>query len=534
MLVVSTLLPAAFVLWFMNEAITTQAASARQQVVDAYRGQLRLVRSRIDAHWREQAARLDGEDGPEARFLALTGQEGADGGIVLAADGHVEYPDRTPRAQSARPTIERRLVAAERDPGAAAPIIRDVADRLNDYRVALSAADRLALMERLRMLAPNVFLPTQAALRLSFDLVEAERPVAAPDAFRETALRDVWALTSPQGRVIALYRTGRLEALLHDFLHQVQPAGIVFIATPPDVPASADAIAAGSWLPGWQITYEPIDRAPYDEAARRQRTLYVSVALAGIAVIAVVGVAGGGMIRRHLRLARAKTDLVAAASHELRTPLASMRVLVDGLLADTTFDPIKTREYLEIMAAENARLSRLLDNFLTFARLERARYQFDFVPTPPSQVVASAIDAIGDRRPAACELIVDVEPDVPLVMADPDALCTALVNLLDNAIKYTPADTRIHLRATRDEAGVCFVVQDNGIGIPVREQRRIFRRFYRVDQRLSRETTGVGLGLSIVELIVKAHGGTVTVRSEPGKGSTFAVRVPRATEGATA
>jgi signal transduction histidine kinase len=94
-------------------------------------------------------------------------------------------------------------------------------------------------------------------------------------------------------------------------------------------------------------------------------------------------------------------------------------------------------------------------------------------------------------------------------------------------LKYTPDDKRILVRARRDgDASVSFDVEDNGIGIPIKEQRRIFRRFYRVDQRLSRETTGVGLGLSIVELIVRAHGGTVSVTSAPGSGSTFALRLP--------
>jgi signal transduction histidine kinase len=114
-------------------------------------------------------------------------------------------------------------------------------------------------------------------------------------------------------------------------------------------------------------------------------------------------------------------------------------------------------------------------------------------------------------------------------MVDAEAVSTALVNLLDNALKYTPDQKRIVVRACRDgESFVQFVVSDNGIGIPVREQRRIFRRFYRVDQRLARETGGIGLGLSIVELIARGHGGTVTVRSEPGAGSAFTMRVPRA------
>jgi two-component system sensor histidine kinase SenX3 len=105
---------------------------------------------------------------------------------------------------------------------------------------------------------------------------------------------------------------------------------------------------------------------------------------------------------------------------------------------------------------------------------------------------------------------------------------SALINLLDNALKYTPDDKRLVVRATRMDGGVAFEVQDNGIGIAPREQRRIFRRFYRVDQRLASATSGVGLGLSIVELIARAHGGSVTVQSAEGSGSTFTLYVPMA------
>jgi signal transduction histidine kinase len=206
-----------------------------------------------------------------------------------------------------------------------------------------------------------------------------------------------------------------------------------------------------------------------------------------------------------------------------------MRVLVDGLLADPVLDAAKTRDYLRLMAVENARLSRLIENFLTFSRLDRGRYQFAMAPADPSAIVAAAVDAVRDRLPATATLDVQVEPSLPRVMVDTEAVGTALVNLLDNALKYTPEQKRIAVRACRDGAGfVQFVVKDNGIGIPPREQRRVFRRFYRVDQRLARETGGVGLGLSIVELIARGHGGTATVRSEPGAGSTFTLRMPQA------
>jgi signal transduction histidine kinase len=553
LLVLLTLLPAAWVLWFMNEAVTTEAAAARQRVVEAYRGQLRLVRARIDAHWRDYAANLDGGRPPEQQFLHLIGQDIAEGAVVLGPDGSVVYPDRStvgrvgpvpsdgPGASNrARPTgtvltIERRLAAAEQlAPATVGRAVEALAATLNDYTVPIAAPTRLMLMDRLRRLAPNVFLPTQAALNLSSDLVNAERPAPTPGAFRETAIRDVWALTSADGRVIALYRTGRLEAMMHDFLHQVTPEGIRFIAFPPDVPADAEAIAAGPWLPGWQVSFVPLDMASFDAVGRR-RTVYVSVALAGIAVITIIGVSTGRTLRRHLHVARLKTDLVAAASHELRTPLASMRVLVDGLLADAELNPSKTREYLEMVATENARLSRLIENFLTFSRLERSRHQFTFAPASPSAIVMFAVDAVRDRLPQSCDLQVDIAPALPSLMADADALGTALVNLLDNALKYTSDEKRIVVRACRDgQAAVQFVVADNGIGIPVGEQRRIFKHFYRVDQRLSRDTGGVGLGLSIVDLVVRGHGGTVSVRSAPGSGSTFTLRLPCAGQGAAA
>jgi signal transduction histidine kinase len=225
-------------------------------------------------------------------------------------------------------------------------------------------------------------------------------------------------------------------------------------------------------------------------------------------------------------VARLKTDLVAAASHELRTPLASMRVLIDGLLDDAEIDPVKTREYLRLLSAENARLTRLIENFLTFSRLDRGRTPFVFDDTSAASIVTAAVDAVRHRLPPSGDLRVAIEPSIPPISADAQALTTALVNLLENAIKYSPADPRIEVRAARDNGHVTFAVIDNGIGIASGQQRRIFRRFYRVDQDLSRHTSGVGLGLTIVESVVRGHGGTVEVASAPGQGSTFTLRVP--------
>jgi signal transduction histidine kinase len=528
LLVLLTLLPAAFVLWFMNAAVVNDAAAAQQRIASAYRGQLRLVRSRLDGLWRAQADKLNAPGDTSRAFARLITSGTAEGAVLLDASGYVAFPWTDVRNDlavlDAQVALARRAPPPERDAD-----VRRLADRLNDYARHLPAGDRLRLMDDLRSLSPNVWLPTQAALKLSLDMVDAERPEPVPDVVRKTSVPDVWALTSADRHTIGLYRTGRIEAMMHDFLHQVSPEGIVFIAYPPDVAADAEAIAAGPWLPGWQLSYVPLDKTLPTTSVRRRRTIYVSLALGAIAIMAVGGVLGGRSVQRHLQLARLKTDLVAAASHELRTPLASMRVLVDGLLDDLELDPVKTREYLRMIAVENARLSRLIENFLTFSRLERREQRFDLQPISPAAVVDAAVSAVRERLPASCQLEVDVDSQLPAVLADRERLVTALINLLDNALKYSPGEQRITMTARRAGAAmVAFAVTDNGIGIAPREHRRIFHRFYRVDQRLSRETSGVGLGLSIVELIARGHGGEVTVRSQPGAGSTFTLTVRRA------
>ena len=492
LLVLLTVLPAMGMLWLMNRAVAMETAAGQQQVLEAYRGQLRLVRSRLDPLWRAHAAHLEeGPATPEERFTRLVTQEQADGVLVLGEDGTLVYPDR-------------------------------------------DARDQLRVMQEQRARDRNVWLPTQAALQLSIELADAERTTPLADAIRETSLSGIWAVSSPNGRVIALYRTGRLEGMMHDFLHQVETEGIRFIAFPPDEPGDAEAIAAGPWLPGWQLSFVAMDTEVRQAALATRRAITVSAGLVGLAVIVFIGMAAGQSIRRHLKLAALKTDLVAAASHELRTPVAAIGVLVDGLRADQQLDPRKAREYLDMMAGQTSRLQRLIDSFLTFAQLERGRQQFTLAPVQASSLVANAVDAIRDRLPGDSRVDLDIAPELPMVIADADALNTALVNLLENALKYTTDDKRIRVRASADDGFVRFDVTDNGIGIPVREQRRIFRRFYRIDQQLSRDTAGVGLGLSIVELVMRAHGGSVAVQSAPGAGSTFTLRVPCARQGETA
>jgi signal transduction histidine kinase len=249
---------------------------------------------------------------------------------------------------------------------------------------------------------------------------------------------------------------------------------------------------------------------------------------AGSAAVAGLAIAGSLLwqaFRRQQRVSRLKTDLVAAVSHELRTPLASMRALVDLLLESPTIDPDRAREYLALIAGENARLSRLIEHFLAFSRVERQGGNgLVFRDLSARSLVDAAAAAL--RRERLPQLTVEVAPDLPPLYGDEDALLTVLLNLLENAYKYTGDDKRIALRVRREAATVVFEVEDNGIGIARADRKRIFQPFYQVDQRLARERGGCGLGLSIVAFVVRAHGGQVSVESEPGSGALFRVALP--------
>jgi signal transduction histidine kinase len=386
-------------------------------------------------------------------------------------------------------------------------------------------------MDEMRATVPRSDLPafpTGDAERLAAQFLAAEPARAGDRALEATRVPDLWRLTSAGGRVLALYRTETVVAAMRGLYRAENPSpNVSLLVIPPGGVKGGEWIPAGPLLPGWRIAFSLTDADQSAAAARRRMASYLWIGYLVIACMTVTGLVVGQSYRQQLRLARLKTDLVAAVSHELKTPLASMRLLVDSLLDDEKPDARKTREYLELIGKENLRLTRLIENFLTFSRLERNRQRFEFRVTQPGEVVRAALEASGERfQSAACRLDVEVIPDLPPVRADEDALVTVLLNLLDNAYKYTASEKHIELRAFTREGRVVFAVEDNGIGIPPREQKRIFRRFYQVDRRLARDAGGCGLGLSIVEFIVRAHGGTVEVKSQPGKGSTFCVVLP--------
>ncbi len=284
---------------------------------------------------------------------------------------------------------------------------------------------------------------------------------------------------------------------------------------------------AGEFFPGWRLGLSFRGSDPFVAASQRQTRFYLWTGLLVVSIIAILALLVARYVAAQMRLARLKNDLVSTVSHELKTPLASMRALVDTLMARRYRTEEQLQDYLRLISKENQRLSHLIENFLTFSRLERGKQRFRFEDLQPESIVADAVNALKDKLESPqCDFEAQIEPDLPRVRGDSDSLTAVLVNLLENACKYTETEKRIHLRAYPNGRQVCFEVKDNGIGLSRSEVRRVFDRFYQVDQSLTRKRSGCGLGLSIVQSIVRAHGGSVEVESQPGQGSTFTVRLP--------
>ena len=288
-------------------------------------------------------------------------------------------------------------------------------------------------------------------------------------------------------------------------------------------------LAVGNNMPDWKAELYFKDSDIFTKAASRERAVYIWAGILVIVLILAAGGIAGQSVGRQIKLNRLKNDFIATVSHELKTPLASMRVLVDTLLEGNYKDQNQATEYLQLTAKENERLSRLIDNFLTFSRMERNKHAFEIVKTSPAAIARDAVEAVKTKfSEGQCEFEVKISDDLPDVSADHDAIVTVLVNLLDNAYKYSHDNKHIDFRVFNEDGSVCFSVSDKGIGLSQRAIKKIFKRFYQVDRSLSRRSEGCGLGLSIAKFIVDAHKGSISIESKPGAGSSFTVKLPAA------
>ncbi|HVJ17855.1 MAG TPA: HAMP domain-containing sensor histidine kinase [Polyangiaceae bacterium] len=254
--------------------------------------------------------------------------------------------------------------------------------------------------------------------------------------------------------------------------------------------------------------------------------------LMGILVMALSGAAATGVVlvwvfvRREANLSRLQNDFVSKVSHELRTPLTSIR-LFSETLALRRGDTVAEAKCIEGLTRESARLQELIDRLLDWGRMESGNREFTMRDTDLRSIVVNAVEAFEPvRERKNVELDVGLPPESTMVRADRGAVSDALFNLLTNAYKYGGDPPKISLFVEETPKEVKLTVRDNGSGIPATEHSAIFQRFYRVDDRLSREREGSGLGLAIVKHVMKAHQGRVELVSAIGKGSSFSLVLP--------
>jgi signal transduction histidine kinase len=232
-------------------------------------------------------------------------------------------------------------------------------------------------------------------------------------------------------------------------------------------------------------------------------------------------------VSREMTLARLKSDFVANVSHELRTPLALIRLYAETLELGRLTAKEKYQEYFRIIREESERLTALINNILDFSRIEAGRKEYEFQETNLGELVHSTLESYRFQiQQNGFAFEENISPDIPPMRVDREAIARSLLNLVNNALKYSKDRKFIGVSLYRADSSINLEVQDRGIGIPANEQDKIFEKFYRCGDPLVHNVKGSGLGLSLVRHIARAHGGEVLVESEPEKGSKFTIALP--------
>lgn len=262
-----------------------------------------------------------------------------------------------------------------------------------------------------------------------------------------------------------------------------------------------------------------------------RRWVWQSFLILGVLSVLMIGglVLTYRSVNKQVALARLKSDFVSNVSHELRTPLALIRLYAETLELGRITTQEKKHEYYSIIRKESERLSALINNILDFSRIEAGAKEYDFRETDIAELVRNTLDSYRyqiEQQGFALEEHIDY--GIPSVKVDREAIARALVNLVNNALKYSDNEKFLGVRLYREQSVLKLEVSDRGIGIDRNEQSRIFEKFYRTCDPLVHNTKGSGLGLSLVRHITRAHGGDVEVESTPGRGSKFTLSLPLA------
>jgi signal transduction histidine kinase len=263
-----------------------------------------------------------------------------------------------------------------------------------------------------------------------------------------------------------------------------------------------------------------------DIGARFLRYNYIVLAALSLFMVAGIFLTYRN-VSKEMNLARQKSDFVANVSHELRTPLALIRLYAETLELGRLSAKEKYQEYFRIIREESERLTALINNILDFSRIDAGRKEYEFQETNLGELVHSTLDSYRFQiQQNGFGFEENISPDIPPVTVDREAIARSLLNLVNNALKYSKDQKHIAVKLYRSNGSVKLEVQDRGIGIAANEQEKIFEKFYRCGDPLVHDVKGSGLGLSLVRHIVRAHGGDVLVESVPDKGSKFTIALP--------
>jgi signal transduction histidine kinase len=296
-----------------------------------------------------------------------------------------------------------------------------------------------------------------------------------------------------------------------------------------DSPSGSPAVNAtfAGGFPPWLMEFYRRPQSPYRLFLASGQSIYLYMFLAIATILSFGLVLTVRAITQEVELARLKSDFVSTVSHEFKSPLTSIRQLAEMLQSGRVPSEDRRQRYYDVLVEQSARLSALVTNVLDLARIEEGRREFRFqvvdVPTLLRELVETTQHRVGHD---GFEIELRIQEPLPPARADPEALTQAVSNLLDNAIQYSGQAKQVDVVAWSEGGTVVIAVEDSGAGIPEDEIGKVFDRFYRGSNEVTRSIRGSGLGLTLVKEIVDAHGGSVEVASQAGKGSRFSIKLP--------
>jgi signal transduction histidine kinase len=427
------------------------------------------------------------------------------------------------------------LLDASGDPNAAAHERTLLATALTDGRFRIDRATFDHFHERVSVRADARPAPPGSALAAAVNAMW----VSWQD---QASGRTSW--TSEEGTFVAIWRrtpsgtaviTAGLEALLPSMqaalgdlqlIAQLDDQSGKPIWGKVDTALRVTKSARETGLP-WSLHVGIADNSRVTSIAASRDRLFI----AGFALMAIVIVSAGYFVfravNRELAVARLQSDFVAAVSHEFRTPLTAMCHLTEMLeQGDTRVERLP--DYYRALGKESRRLHTMVENLLDFGRMDSGRRTYDFCDTDPGEIIDRVMQEFADRSVTAARRIerLPTSSQAMLIRADREAITLALRNLVDNAIKYSPDACSVRLGVTAHNGSVAVSVADGGPGVGEQERREIFRKFTRGAAARSLNVKGTGIGLTMANQIVKAHGGRLELESEPGRGSTFTMVLP--------